>query len=251
MVNKNNTEIIYRQLSILITQDGFLFYIHHQKNDLSKDLVNVKLENIVSPKSLKLFQKHLKNFKHLYNFESIKVAFADANYTLIPKYYYNEANKADYLKYNVQLLEEDQITTDFIEAIDVYQVYIPLMNYHNAILEEVKEFEYQHFTNTLINLSKPKTFDTKQRLNVFIRNHCIDIIAFENQSFKLCNSFQYESDYDLVYYVLFAVEELKFDQKNMYLQVFHDQDETEWLDIVKRYVLNVKSEKRNLAAFVV
>ena len=251
MVNKSNiSESNFKQLSILITQDGFLFYLQHQKAEFSKSLEGTIFENTLESNPFKHFKKRLKYIIKDYKFNSIKVAFADTNYSLVPKYYYKDQCKADYLKYNVQLLNNDHITTDFIEAIGVYQIYIPLMNYHNAILEEVEEFEYQHFTNILINLFKSKSLDIKQSLNVVIHSKYVDIIGFENQSFKLCNTFCFENDYDLAYYILFATQELHFDQKQMQLHIYHNLNDTTWLDVLKRYILNIKCERQILASLI-
>lgn len=252
MVNKNNsTPIIYKQLSILITQDGFFFYLQHPFDESSKAFEKIPIDDIFKENSLKRFKKELKIICNQFDFKSIKVAFADSNYSFVPSAYYKEASKADYLKYNVQLLGEDQITADFIKEIDVYQIYIPLMHYHNVILDMVDEFEYQHFTNSLIIMSSPKSFDNSQKINVFIDESTLDIVAFEGLKFKLCNTFTYDTNYDLAYYILFAVEGLNFDQRKMQLNIYHDLDETPWLDVLKAYVLNINCEQKALSSFIV
>ncbi|RRO22849.1 DUF3822 family protein [Flavobacteriaceae bacterium 14752] len=252
MVNKNNTDTYqFKQLSILIGQDGFLFYLHHQSADKSLSLEPLEVTDVLSTKSLNLFKKQLKTYKNLYEFTQLKLAFSNSFYSLVPEDYFQEEAKADYLKYNVKLFEEDQIVSEYIEGIKVYQVYIPLMNYHNAILEHFEEFEYEHFTHSLIKHALPHSFEPAQKLWVYVQPTHIDIIAFEGQKFKLCNSFNYETDLDLAYYVLFCVEELKFDQREAQLEIFHDLEDTSSIDTIKRYILNVKHEQQNLAAFIV
>lgn len=251
MVSKNNlTSIHYKQLSILISQDGFFFYLEHTKPELTQKKEFILIDDILNINSLNLFQQSLKDICDQFSFKSIKVAFSDANYSLVPEVYYKEDFKADYLKYNVQLFEEDQISSDFIEVINAYQVYIPLMNYHNLILDMVGEFEYQHFTNFLIKKSKPKLTSNLQVINVFISNSLLDIVAFDGQKFKLCNTFFYETDYDLVYYILFAVEELNFDQRQMHLHLYHNQNKISWLDILKDYILNIDCNKKAIVSFI-
>lgn len=252
MANKNKPiQIIYKQLSILIAQDGFFFYLIHSKNELSKALESIRIEDILKESSLKRFKNELKMICNQYDFKSVKVAFADSNYSFIPSAYYKESSKADYLKYNVQLLGEDHMTVDFIQEIDVYQVYIPLMNYHNVILDLVEEFEYQHFTNSLIIKTKPKSFDNLQKINVFISDSTLDVVAFESLKFKLCNTFVYDTDYDIAYYILFAVEGLNFDQRKVQLNIYHGQNATPWLDVLKAYVLNINCEQKVLSSFIV
>ncbi|QTY27370.1 DUF3822 family protein [Flavobacterium sp. CS20] len=252
MVNKSNTDFNnFKQLSILISQDGFLFYLHHDKPEQSMSLEVQDITDVLNSKSLNLFQTRFDEITKSYEFKTLKLDFSNAFYALVPEDYYQDNAKADYLKYNVKLFEEDQIVADHIPSINAYQVYIPLMNYHNAVLDQVEEFEYEHFTNALIKQSYLKSFDSAQQLKVYVQKSHINVIAQEGQKFKLCNTFNYETDLDLVYYVLFCVEELKFNQREMQLELYHDSKDTTWLEIIKRYILNVKCKQKNLVAFIV
>lgn len=251
MVNKNkDTNIQFITLSILIDQDGFSFYLHHTNPEQSSLIENIQVEDLLSLKSLKMFKKKLQAISDTYAFKDVKVAYANSYYAFVPKAYYVEDAMADYLKYNVELFEEDQITSDAIESLEIHQVFIPLMNYNNTILEIVEEFEYQHFTNYIIQDIQPKDFDNKHVMHVFIRKSSIDVIAFEGMKFKLCNSFDFETDFDLAYYVLFAVEELKFNQVEMQMNIYHDSESTTWLDVLKEYVKHVSCERKDLAAII-
>ncbi|MBS3738751.1 DUF3822 family protein [Mesohalobacter halotolerans] len=253
MVNKSKTDInTFQQLSILIGQDGFLFYLHHQEPQKSISLDFIAINDILSSKSLNLFQKRLLDTIHNYQFDAVKLGFSNGFYSLIPQDYYEEQAKADYLKYNVKLFEEDQIVSEHIPTIKAYQVYIPLMNYHNALLDQVQEFEFEHFTHALIKHAYPNTFEQTERLMVYIQNTSLDIVAYEGRKFKLCNTFNYETDLDLVYYILFCVEQLHFNQRTLQLELYHNsEDESAWLKMIKKYILNVKCEQKNLASLVV
>jgi hypothetical protein len=251
MVNKNNLKnISYNTLSILIDQDGFSFYLQHSNPEDCLSVAKIEVEDIFSLKSLKNFKNHYKEISSTYKFIDVKVAFANAYYSFVPKDYYVEEAKADYLKYNVELFEEDQISSDFIEGLNVHQVYIPLMNYHNIILEKIEEFEYQHFTNYLIDDCRPKYFENKIFINVYVRKSSLDIIAFEGMKFKLCNTFEYDTDFDLAYYVLFAVEELKFNQIELQMNIYHNSETTSWLEILELYIKNINCKSVDLTTFI-
>lgn len=251
MVNKNNSNNeSFISLSILIDQDGFCFYLHHTIPEESFGKKKIEVDDIFSLKALNLLKQRLKDILNTYNFKNVKVAFANAYYAFVPEDYYLDDAKADYLKYNVELFEGDHISSDHIKNINAFQVYIPLMNYHNTILELVEEFEYQHFTNYLIQECLPKNFENTNFINVYVRQKSIDIIAFEGMKFKLCNTFQYDTDYDLAYYVLFAVEELNFDQTTLQMNVYHSSETTSWLEILELYLKNITCESRDLAAFI-
>jgi hypothetical protein len=235
----------------LIDQDGFCFYLHHANPEKSFCVNKTAVDDIFSAKTLSLFQKDLQEISGKHNFQQLKVAFANAYYALVPSDYYVEEAKADYLKYNVELFEEDHITSDGIEDLNIHQVYIPLMNYHNCILEHIDEFEFLHFTNYLIQDCQPKGFENINFINVYVRTSSIDIIAFEGMKFKLCNTFEYKTDMDLAYYTLFAVEELKFDQTEMKMNIYHDEGtSSSWLEILGLYVKHINCKTIELAGFI-
>lgn len=251
MVSKNSTEhISYKTLSILIDQDGFSFYLHHNNPEHSMCLNKIGVEDIFSTKNLNLFKSQLKEFSTTYSFKEVKVGFANAYYAFVPSDYYVEDAKADYLKYNVELFEGDHISSDRMEDLNCHQVYIPLMNYHNSILEQIDGFEYLHFTNYLILGCQPKGFENISFINVYVRNSSIDIIAFEGMKFKLCNSFDYKTDLDLAYYVLFAVEELKFNQTELQMNIYNDTETNSWLEILELYIKHINCESIDLVSFI-
>lgn len=252
MVNKNNNDkTFYKRLSILIDQGGFSFYLHHEKASASIAFEPIVVEDIFHQSSLDQFQLKLKDVVDTYAFDQIKLAFANELFSLVPEEFYEEEAKADFLKFNVQLFERDKIEAEFIPAVKAYLLFVPLMNYHNLILEQVEEFEYIHFIQALIADAGAKSVEGKQKLKVFIRQHQLDVIAFDGQAFKLANTFNYDNDFDIIYYILFAIEELKFDQKDMGLYITHHLDEQDWLGVLERYVQHVFCHKEHLAAYII
>jgi hypothetical protein len=251
MANKNNTENnTFKRLSILVDQGGFSFYLHHDDTSLSRSIEAIFVDDVFQKKSLNAFQQKLKDICKTYSIKDIKLAFANEYFCLVPEEFYDENLKGDYLKFNVQLFEGDQITAEHISAIGAYLLYVPLMNYHNLVLEQVEEFEFIHFTQALLESAKSKSIPGNQKLKVFIRGNQLDVIAFDGKAFKMCNTFNYTSDLDIVYYILFAIEELKFDQYEMNLYITHNFEEEAWLELLKRYVQHVYSHKEYLTALI-
>ena len=250
MVNKNKEEkTLYNQLSILIDQDGFSFYIKHENDSKSVYIPKTFVRDINSSKSLKLFKSQLNNCFLNYSFSSLKLSFSNPYFSLVPSKYFEESAMTDYLKYNVELFETDHVVSDEISCINAHQVFIPLMNYHNLVLEFIEEFEFEHFTNSLISGSYALQTDG-QLLKVFVHDKQLEIVAFENGIFKLCNYFEYSNEVDLVYYILFCIEELDFDQNEMKLEVYHSTQETAWKELLELYIAHVEYSHSNLVEFI-
>jgi hypothetical protein len=251
MANKSKPgQQTYKGLSILIQQDGFSFYLHNEDSKTSLKYSEVEAEDIHLPVNIKLFKKELEEIVSFYEIKKTKLVFANELYSLVPEDYYAEEAKADYLKYNVQLLPDDQIIAEYISDIEAYLLFIPLMNYHNVLLEYLEEFDFFHYSQALIKDSRKKALVDKQKLKVIIRKSQLDIIAFDGLGFKMCNTFSFQSDIDIVYYVLFSIEELGFDQSELGLYISHDQTDSDWLDVLKKYVKNVYSHQEDLSLFI-
>jgi len=250
MVNKNKEEQPeYNQLSILIAQDGFSFYVQHQHNLKSVYIPKTVVKDINSPGSMSQFKSHLEKCFFTYSFSSLKLAFSNPYFSLVPNNYFEESAMTDYLKYNVELFETDHVVADEIGCIGAHQVFIPLMNYHNLVLEFIEEFEFEHYTNSLLSRSHTASAEG-QRMKLFVHNAHLEILAFENEAFKLCNYFDYSTDVDLAYYVLFCVEELGFDQKQMTLEVYHSTENTDWKVLLDRYIANIVCAPSNLVELI-
>ena len=250
MVNKNRGEQNkYIQLSILIAQDGFSFYIRHKIDSESVSIPKTLVKDINSSKSLKFFKNQLQKCFFNYSFSSVKLSFANPYFSLVPSEYFEESAMADYLKYNVELFGTDHIVSDEISSINAHLVFIPLMNYHNLVLEFIEEFEYEHFTNSVISSCLPVNSDG-QLMKVFVHDSHLEIVAIENETLKLCNHFTYSSNVDLVYYILFCIEEMDFDQNQMELEIYQLEEEPSWKELLEKYVARVRYSQNNLAEII-
>lgn len=253
MVNKNNDKKSdYLQLSILIAQDGFSFYLKNEAFDHSLAIPKLVVSDIEKEDALAIFKK---KFEHLYNkytFDKIKLSFSNPYFSFVPSEYFDDSAITDYLKYNIELFKEDHIVSEKLEDIDIYQVFIPLMDYHNLVLDYVEELEFEHFSNSLIILCN--SFEIKdndrQTINVFVHDSQLEIIAFQNGEFKMCNYFNYVSEVDLVYYILLCVEELGFDQKTLQMDIYHSAAHTPWKQILEKYIAHINYVEKNLAGFI-
>lgn len=251
MVNRNNKEHNNsKSLSILIQQGGFSFYLHTKNPSSTKKYADIQVDDIHLNTSIKLFEKNIQEIAGIYDLQNIKLVFANELYCLVPKIYYDDTAKADYLKYNVKLLPEDHIIAENISENETVLLFIPYMNYHNVLLEYVEEFEFTHLSQLLIEETGKKALANTQKLKVVVRLNQLDVIGFEGFNFKMCNTFNFYRDIDIVYYILFCVEELGFDQEKMNLYISYNQNETDWLEVIKKYVKNVYANQDNLDVLI-
>ncbi len=251
MANKSKDETNkYNGLSILVQQDGFSFYLHNLNTKTSLEFSHIQVSDLHLKTNIKLFEKELEEIFGLHQIENVKLAFANELFCLVPKAFYKEEAKADYLKYNVQLFSEDHIVTEYIPAIEAYLLFIPYMNYHNVVLEFVEEFDFVHFNQILIENTHGMCSENQQIMKVYVRQNQLDIVCYDDLDFKMCNTFSFNSDIDIAYYVLFSIEELNLSQDNMHLFIYHNQDEQHWLKVLQKYVKNITLEEEDLTTLI-
>ena len=214
--HKNN------KLSILISQDGLCFCgsVDGKINDIfvkdfSERQTPEKILTALKSSDTALFLNKAKAAQ-----PTVEVFYANGLFTLVPLPYFQEEKLSDYLKYNIKLLETDEIAYDYIEEIDANAVYIPYVNINNYLFDTFGEFSFHHYTvpiiSSTLNISESNS-DENVLVEVF-NNHFI-IAVVKNGKLLLCNNFDYYSHEDLVYYMLFVIQQLELDKEALYLHL--------------------------------
>src|SRR5690625_4598269 len=241
----------FKILSILISRDGFYFCVNHE----NKRITDFNFKRFSSPKTPEELLKeiHLSftdvfNEQKLKEITDVKVFYAHALYALVPRPYFLEDKLSDYLKFNVGLMSTDEITFDKLKTINANLVYVPFTNINNFIYDQVGEFTFKHATGIFIDQCKQENQDgITVYANVFLSH--FDLCVFEENELILCNSFDYFSAEDFVYYILFVFEQLKLnpDQLNLCLSGEIDED-SEIYELLYTYVRNISffAGKHNL-----
>lgn len=231
-----------KTLSILVARDGLSFCVSTQRE-------NVKTffeEHFSSPQSPENLLKELQSF-FTYSFEektssvnAVEVFYANPLYALVPRPYFDENMLGDYLKFNAKLLPTDELTYDRLDAVNANLVYIPYTNINNYLFEKFGEFTFQHAMSRFVKQCKPqsKPKDVSVFINVFTTH--FDLCIFKDTELLLCNSYDYFSPEDFVYYTLFAFEQLKLDTDTLDLKLCGElEKDSRIFELLYTYVRHV------------
>jgi len=217
---KNNPSRQKQKLSILVAQDGLSFCV--SQNRTIGFFAEKKFSSQQSPENL------LKEINHFFTYEfdqglsepvRVKVFYAHSLYTVVPRPFFDETRLSDYLKYNARLLPTDELSFDSLKNIGANLVFIPYTNINNYLFEKFGEFTYQHLVSHFIDycLNLNKSAVETVYLNVFATH--FDMAVFRKEELILCNSFDYFSPEDFVYYVLFAFQQLGLNKEKLELHL--------------------------------
>ncbi len=230
------------KLSIQVSLDGLSFcglsvqdneIVYYKQKDLGHQTDPVKLLN-----EIQQFYEEEDFLKQ--DVDEIKLLFSNSLYTLVPRHLFDEKQASNYLKFNVKILKTDFIAHDELFLADAHCVYVPYANIVNYFFDKYGEFEYRHGNSVLVeNLLKLKK-QPGPTAYLYNRKDYYELVIIENGQLLFCNTFQYDTPEDFLYYLLFAAEQLGLDPMQFDLQVFGEIDkESAVYKIAYTYIKNI------------
>ena len=233
-----------KHLSIQLSLDGFSFCIINKNEKHIERLEHFRF-NDHSPTPDKLLQNVESVFKKeralQKRYGSTNITHVNQLSTLVPKSLFDEDRIRDYLKFSSKTYTNDYVVHDEIENHDMVNVYIPFVNVNNFFLERFGSFEYKHFSTVLVN-NLLNTFKFSEHPHMFahIGELQFEILVIANDKLLFYNSFNYQSEADFIYYILFTAEQLGLNPEEFELILAGIIDtESELYKIAYRYVRKV------------
>lgn len=166
----------------------------------------------------KLFQQHGLDQKE---FDEVFVVHRNTLFALVPKSLFNADKLLEYLKFNTKVLATDVLSYDEVEHHDVVNVYVSYMDINDYIYGLFGEFTYMHNGTVLLQyLLNNKSHDQEKACYVYVHRNQLDITVLDQRKLVLYNSFNYQTKEDFVYYLLFVLEQLDLDPKNVPVRLF-------------------------------
>lgn len=209
-----------KELSIQVNLNGLSFCILNSTTKAIVYINSISFEEKLTPfETLNRLKAELaSNTVFSEDFKTVKVIHHNELATLVPNPLYDEANNADYLKFNSKILKTDFIASDTIESKEIVSVYVPYVNINNYIFDTFGTFNYVHASTVFINaLSKAKSNTEAADLFINVEKNGMQVIVLENGDIKLYNYFEFFSPEDFIYYVLFTCEQQNLDPETLKL----------------------------------
>lgn len=212
LTNNDIKKNIDFRLSVQITLTGLSFLV---LNTDTQDVVffsEKKQDSILSPEEILLNIKSVfsENESVIKKCNEVLVIYATELYTLVPTLLFDESKSSEYLKFNSKILSNDFVANDTVNNQNITVVYIPFTNINNYFFDEFGDFTYYHSTTLLLKLllTKEKHSQTT-KVFVHINQSHFDLIVIKKGNLLLCNSYNFKTPEDFIYYILFCFEQLK------------------------------------------
>ena len=241
--NVENSTSNYHKLSIQISLNGLSFCI--------LDTIGNKIEKserVQFPKKYSPFevQNKLKETleKHKVgdtSYNEVVVVHRNNFFSLVPNAIFDKNELASYLKFNAKILSNDHISYDEIESYDMINVYVPFVNINSYIYNLFGEFEYLHSGTVMIqSLLSAYNNGNETVCYAHISEQQLDITVISKKKLVLYNSFNFLSEEDFIYYLLFVFEQLKLDIESVKLRLFGNIKESDEIcNLCYKHINNV------------
>jgi hypothetical protein len=175
---------------------------------------------------------------HKGSYKNIFINWIGGHFTLIPSSFYDPDKAKEMLEFNVGDISGEQILTSDVNDIKfIYSVPADLKNFLD------KTFPNHNFKH--IGYSSFKLFFSHFQLknaDIFLNIHegQTEVLIKKDKRPVLYNMFKTQSDEDILYFLMFSVEQFDLDPQNLKLFVSANRETNDPLfSTIKKYVRNV------------
>ena len=241
--NNNTIQKINKRLSVQLSLYGLSFLV---TNSITKEVLyfsEKKHNKSSSPEELFLDLKTSFNTINELNdnFNEVSIVYATSLYSLVPSSLFDSSKASEYLKFNSKILANDFIAFDNLENHNITIVYIPFININNYLFDRFGDFNYYHSSTVLLNniLEKEKSF-TLPKVFINVTDTIFDFIVVKNGKLLICNSYEFNTPEDFIYYILFCLEQLKMnpDTVDVYISGSIEKEDQNY-NILFNYIRNI------------
>jgi hypothetical protein len=239
-------------LSIRIDPDGFSFsvyshltsrYIVLESVSLLKPALLSQAENAEAFYSEKLDRYILERNWMLNPFRQTCLIFNSLAYTMVPHALYDPAQKSAYLDFVHRHDNLGVIQEHFLNSVEAWIVFSINKNIAESLISQLKPSRVMHHAGAIIETILPRYRHTELHNPVFanIRQNSFDIIVLKDGKLRYCNSFSWKVNEDLVYYLIFVLDQLALNPENVPVFLLGSVEPASPLfELLHRYIRHVE-----------
>jgi len=208
----NKQPNINYRLSVQVSLTGLSFLVLDLETKVTHFFLEKKFTETLTPENLLVQIKDIiSNTETLrLSFNEVVVIYCSGMYATVPLAFFDESRASEYLKFNSKILSTDFIAHDNIDLQELIVVYVPFVNITNFFFEKFGSFKYYHGTTVLLNYAfKIEKHSIIQKMYLHFQHEQVDCVILNAGNLELCNSYSFKTPEDLVYYILFCLEQLK------------------------------------------
>jgi hypothetical protein len=143
------------------------------------------------------------------NYAKYVFSYVGEQSSLIPEMLFNAASKNKYFELVYTKAEDYEVEFDKVHSLDSFNIYAIPIEILKALKEKYPKFYLFHHKSVLLeNLSIENKFSEKNNAYVHIHANFFDLAIFSKSKLIFSNTFTFDTKEDIMYYSLFAMEQI-------------------------------------------
>ena len=207
--NTPDTEVstVAKKLSIQASLNGLSFSI------LNRETLTIEAsKRMALPEGTKShnIEEELKGFFHAFDlgrepYAEVVMIHSSPRFSLVPKALFDPRELAHYLKLNSRINRQDDIEYDQMLHTDLVNVYVPFTGVNSYIRDIFPSVEVLHSGSILIqSILQLPGWEENPQAYVNVGDRSFELIVLRGKDLLLYNYFEYTTQEDFLYYLLFA-----------------------------------------------
>jgi len=161
--------------------------------------------------------------------------------TLIPNPLYSKDHLEEMLGITNSLNDGLDLYADEITSANAHIVYAVSVNLLKEIGDQFKNAILFHGAKAVIESQlRLNKLESNSKVAVFVRNNYFDVVITKGKELKLFNSYPYQSSEDLMYYLLFTMEQLQLNPDQTTVTCYGEIEKisSHWM-LARKYIRNI------------
>jgi hypothetical protein len=231
-------------VSIQVNQDGLAYCVCDNTSGIHLVFKKFKFEHahltgdILEKTSIILNKDEILGLR----FHSVKYLGYTRQSTLVPTEFFDKAHIRDYLIFNYGNEIEKEVYSNYIPVQDIYSVFALPRDLVSLITYHFKKVEFLSQTTPFLKyLTVMKDTFKDHIVYVGLNPDFFDIACMSDSHLRLYNTFQYTSENDLLYFILYVYRQLAFDPDKVPLLIAGEHSsKISYYEILKQYITQLK-----------
>ena len=228
-------------LSIQANLDGFSFCIYDPEKKIFTGFRSFKTDNVGLADRLvdKIEEIQKKDNLLKVPFRETRFIYLSQKSTLIPAAYFDETKLKTYFEFNHTIDELDEIHFNYISPANAYNVFA--LPTYIASAARFPNARFYHQSTPFINSILTNFAANKEVVFVNLNHSFFDIAVAGPKGLALYNSFAYQQESDLLYFILYVYNQLGLSLQHTELVLSGaNADNARYYNALKSYITFVK-----------
>ncbi len=181
------------------------------------------------------------------NVTSVSLALVSDKITLVPEPLFDEKAKASYGNFTFAYAENQTVLSAKVRSAGCFAVFALSQEKEKLYHSFFPAIKIMHAAMPLLEsvLTNDKN-ESSEKAYIVIRPKSMELAFTKNGSLLYYNTFSHTTSEDVIYYLLFALEQLKLNPETIVLQLIGDVEKNDGVySIIHKYVRNVSFMPRS------